>query len=112
MNGARHQPYASVIVPTYNGAGKIGRCLEALRRQDCKSVFEVIVVSDGSTDGTDDIVRGHVAEHPWIEFVRTPERRERHFAGKVHAFNASYAHVKGVGYEVIGNLDADGVFRV
>ncbi len=36
-----------------------------------------------------------------------PERRERHFAGKVHAFNAGYARLKGVAYDVIGNLDAD-----
>ena len=34
------------------------------------------------------------AEHPWIELVRMPERRERHFAGKVHAFNAGYARVR------------------
>src|SRR2546430_12560722 len=38
---------------------------------------------------------------------RLPERRERHFAGKVQAFNAGYAKVRGLPYEIIGNLDAD-----
>jgi hypothetical protein len=36
-----------------------------------------------------------------------PERRERHFAAKVHAFNAGYARVQHVEYDVIGSLDAD-----
>jgi hypothetical protein len=36
-----------------------------------------------------------------------PSRTERHFAGKVHAFNAGYARVASIEYEVIGNLDAD-----
>jgi GT2 family glycosyltransferase len=36
-----------------------------------------------------------------------PERRERHFAGKVYAFRAGYARLKDVGYEVIVSLDAD-----
>ena len=64
-------------------------------------------MSDGSTDGTDEIVRKYAADHPWIELVRTPERRERHFAGKVQAFNAGYARVRDLDYEVIGSLDAD-----
>jgi GT2 family glycosyltransferase len=64
-------------------------------------------VSDGSTDGTDEIVARYSAEHPWIELVRMPERRERDFAGKVRAFNAGFARLAECEYEVIGNLDAD-----
>jgi glycosyltransferase involved in cell wall biosynthesis len=66
-----------------------------------------VIVSDGSTDGTDDIVNRYAAEHPWIELVRMPERRERHFAGKVNAFNAGYARLKDVPYDVIGGMDGD-----
>jgi hypothetical protein len=36
-----------------------------------------------------------------------PERAERHFAGKVHAFDAGYAKAKDLNPDVIGNLDAD-----
>jgi glycosyltransferase involved in cell wall biosynthesis len=43
---------ASVIIPTYNRAARIGYCLDALRDQDCAHAFEVIVVDDGSTDDT------------------------------------------------------------
>src|SRR5258706_1018027 len=66
-----------------------------------------VIVSDGSTDGTDDIVRRYATEYSWIELVRMPERQERHFAGKVRAFNAGYAKVKNMEYKMIGNLDAD-----
>ena len=36
-----------------------------------------------------------------------PERKERHFGGKAHAFNAGYASAQSAKYDVIGNLDAD-----
>ena len=49
----------------------------------------------------------YLTDHPWIEMVRMPERSERHFAGKVHAFNAGYARLGGVHFDVVGNLDAD-----
>ena len=36
-----------------------------------------------------------------------PERAERDFAGKVHAFNAGYTKVRDLEFEVVGNLDGD-----
>jgi hypothetical protein len=66
-----------------------------------------VIVSDGSTDGTDEIVFRHASEHPWIVLVRAPERSSRDFAGKVHAFNAGHARLTGISYDIIGNLDAD-----
>jgi len=66
-----------------------------------------VIVSDGSTDGTDDIVKRYTATNDWIELVRLPVRAQRSFAGKVTAFNAGYARVEGLDYDVIGNLDAD-----
>ena len=48
---------ASVVVPTYNRAARIGYCLDALRSQDSSVAFEVIVVNDGSTDDTLQIIK-------------------------------------------------------
>jgi poly-beta-1,6-N-acetyl-D-glucosamine synthase len=70
-----------------------------------------VIVSDGSTDRTDAIVQEYAARTPWIELLRMPERKERHFAGKVHAFNAGYARVRNLEFDVIGNLDADVSFE-
>ena len=55
-------PSISVIVPAYNAADTIGECLEALRHQNVpRDTHEVIVVDDGSTDETAQIVARHGA---------------------------------------------------
>ena len=69
-----------------------------------------VIVSDGSTDRTDEIVRQYATVHPWIELLRMPERKDRQFAAKAHAFNAGFAKVKALDYDVVGNLDADLTF--
>jgi glycosyltransferase involved in cell wall biosynthesis len=42
----------SVIVPVFNGGNKIERCINALKRQRTERAFEIIMVDDGSTDGS------------------------------------------------------------
>ncbi|MGO9863406.1 MAG: glycosyltransferase [Terriglobales bacterium] len=98
-----------LITPARNEAAFIEQTIKSVVNQTVRPARWVIV-SDGSTDGTDEIVKANAADHPWIEFVRMPERTERHFAGKVYAFNAGYARVKELNYDVIGNLDADITF--
>jgi glycosyltransferase involved in cell wall biosynthesis len=69
-----------------------------------------VIVSDGSTDRTDEIVRKYVGGYPWIEFIRRPEHMERHFAAKVQCFNSGYEMLRTDDYDIIGNLDADITF--
>jgi poly-beta-1,6-N-acetyl-D-glucosamine synthase len=99
-------PSYVLITPARNEAESIELTIQSVVKQSARPI-KWIIVSDGSTDGTDDIVRKCAANHAWIELVRTPERRERHFAGKVQAFNVGYAKVRDLDYDVIGNLDAD-----
>ena len=99
-------PTYVVITPARNEAQFIELTIQSLVAQSVLPVRWVIV-SDGSTDGTDDIVRKYAEQHPWIELLRMPERKERHFAGKVHAFNAGYARVKALEYDAIASLDGD-----
>jgi biofilm PGA synthesis N-glycosyltransferase PgaC len=99
----------ALVTPARNEAQFIELTIKSVMAQTVRPIRWVIV-SDGSTDGTDEIVAKYAAENPWIELVRTPERQERHFAGKVHAFNVGYARISELDYDVIGNLDADITF--
>jgi poly-beta-1,6-N-acetyl-D-glucosamine synthase len=69
------------------------------------------IVSDGSTDRTDEIVASYAAKHPWIVLVRMPDVRDRSFAAKVQCFNAGFEKVKGENYDIVANLDADITFE-
>ena len=99
-------PVYVVITPARNEARFIEGAIQSMVAQTVRPANWVIV-SDGSTDGTDEIVARSAVQHRWIELVRMPERRERHFAGKVHAFNAGYARVRELPYEVIASMDGD-----
>ena len=99
-------PTYIVITPARNEAQFIELTIQSMVMQTVPPI-KWIIVSDGSTDGTDDIVRKYAKDYPWIELGRTPERRQRHFAGKVHAFDTGYSRVMDLQYEVIASLDAD-----
>jgi len=103
-------PAYVLITPARNEAGFIEGTIRSVVAQTVRPV-KWVIVSDGSTDGTDEIVKRFLPDNPWIQLVRMPERRDRHFAAKVSCFNGGYEQVHGVTYEVIGNLDADITFE-
>ena len=49
----------SIIIPTFNGASRIGSCLDALVKQTAGRDAEIIVVNDGSTDNIADVVASY-----------------------------------------------------
>jgi GT2 family glycosyltransferase len=55
----RSRLLVSVIIPTFNGRPRIQNTLDALFAQDFNEDFEIIVLDDGSTDGTADFVRSY-----------------------------------------------------
>src|SRR4051812_12369792 len=95
-----------LITPAKNEAAFIEQTIRSVIRQTALPV-KWVIVSDGSTDGTDEIVKPYAAQYEWIQLLRMPDRTERDFAGKVGAFNAGYARVRDLNYDVIGNLDGD-----
>ena len=99
-----------LITPARDEAAFIRLTLESVVAQTVPPL-KWVIVSDGSTDGTDEIVKEYVDRHNWIELLRMPERTERHFGGKVFAFDAGYERVKALQYAVIGNLDGDTSFE-
>jgi glycosyltransferase involved in cell wall biosynthesis len=66
-----------------------------------------VIVSDGSTDRTDEIIRDHASRHAWIRYLRRPEHVHRQFASKARAFAAGYAVGRTTPHAIVGNLDAD-----
>jgi glycosyltransferase involved in cell wall biosynthesis len=88
-------PSISVVVPAYRAEDTIDRCLEALARQTVpRESYEVIVVDDGSTDGTHARVRAHAG-------VRLLTQAH---AGPAAARNLGAAHARG---EMVLFTDAD-----
>jgi glycosyltransferase involved in cell wall biosynthesis len=95
-----------LITPAHNEERFISKTLESMVAQRLLPERWVIV-DDGSTDRTAEIVESYANRYPWIELFRRPRRTDRSFAGKVHAFNAGLERVCSLQFEVIGNLDAD-----
>ena len=98
-------PYV-LITPARNEEVFIKKTLDSMVQQTFLPV-KWVIVNDGSIDSTASIVEPYAARYDWIELVSLPVRRERNFAAKVHAFNTGQERVKGLDYEVIGNLDSD-----
>jgi glycosyltransferase involved in cell wall biosynthesis len=99
-----------LITPARNEARSIELTLRAVIAQSVLPL-KWVIVSDGSTDGTDDIVRRYSGDHSWIELLRMPERTERSFAGKVGAFRAGLERAQGLPYDAVCSLDADITFE-
>jgi glycosyltransferase involved in cell wall biosynthesis len=75
MTVSEPRPLVSVVVPTYNYGRFIGETLEALRAQT-HAAWECVVVDDGSTDDTEEVVARAAASDPRVRYVRQPNQRQ------------------------------------
>src|SRR5574341_374349 len=91
-------PQVSVVVPCLNEARYIGSLLEALSKQDF-SDFEIIVLDSGSTDGSQEIVRRHIASAPSLPILLLGSSRRT----IPSALNLGIRNSRG---EIIARLDA------
>ena len=88
---------ASVVMPTYNRASRIGEAIASVQVQDHRN-WELLIVDDGSTDDTESVVTELAVTDSRIHYVKT----ERHGVGA--ARNAALDLARG---EVIAYLDSD-----
>jgi glycosyltransferase involved in cell wall biosynthesis len=104
--GAASEGKYVLITPARNEGAFIELTVKSVVSQTMKPLRWVIV-SDGSTDNTDALVRCYAAQHPWIRLIRIETNRERHFAAKAAALAVGVSEVRGLPYDYIGALDAD-----
>jgi cellulose synthase/poly-beta-1,6-N-acetylglucosamine synthase-like glycosyltransferase/peptidoglycan/xylan/chitin deacetylase (PgdA/CDA1 family) len=97
--GETHFPSVSVVVPAYNEAVVIARTVRSLAASDYPD-FDVVVVDDGSSDGTAEIVEG--LGLPRVRVVSQPN------AGKAAALNTGIRQTSG---EIVVMVDADTIFE-
>lgn len=65
----------SIIIPTFNRKIKLKQCLESVLEQDySKENYEVIVVDDGSTDGTEQMIRQLFEKAPNLKYFSQPHQ--------------------------------------
>jgi len=69
---------------------------------------EYLFVDDGSTDRTSDIIKAAAQKHPWIHYVKRPDRGARKVGpGVVEAFYEGYNAIRTKEYDYIGKMDGD-----
>src|SRR5687768_6004403 len=101
VSGSAREPNAgmtvSVVIPAFNEEKQIQGAIEAVLAQDYPAhLIQTVVLSDASTDGTDDIVRRYADRR--VELLRMPER-----GGKTRAENAACARLRG---DIVVNTDS------
>jgi glycosyltransferase involved in cell wall biosynthesis len=96
-------PTVTALMPAYNAAPFVAQAvLSALGQEYPEGLLDLVVVDDGSTDATAEIVAAIAAEHPSrVKLVHQENR------GLVGAVNSAFAHASG---ELIALLDADDVW--
>ena len=87
----------SIVVPAYNAAGVIGRCIDTVLRQTYPD-FELLIIDDGSTDETAEIAAAKVAQDARIHLIRQEN------AGVSSARNTGIAAASG---ELLCFIDSD-----
>jgi glycosyltransferase involved in cell wall biosynthesis len=92
-------PRLSLVVPAYNEAARLAQGIPKLLEVIARDETEVIVVDDGSTDGTAEVARRHLADVPRHVVMRLPTN-----SGKGAAVRAGVVKARG---EIIAYMDAD-----
>jgi glycosyltransferase involved in cell wall biosynthesis len=89
----------TVFTPTYNRAHTLPNLYESLKRQTCRD-FEWLVIDDGSTDGTDELIRKWRSEADFEIRYRWQKNRGKHVA-----FNVGVRVARGAMFVPIGSDD-------
>lgn len=104
------QPAYVLVTAAYNEEAYIGRTIESVVAQTLLP-RKWVIVSDGSTDRTDEIVERYAKQNPFIQLVRITEEHPRNFTAQVYAITRGVQSLGDVEFQFIANLDADVSFE-
>src|SRR3982751_3950013 len=104
----KYQPY-TLVTAAYNEEALIEDTIQSIIAQTVRPK-KWAIVSDGSTDRTDEIVLKYYAIHDFIQLVRITEDHPRNWTAQVEAIRTGYEALRCLDFEFIGNLDADITF--
>ena len=96
----------TLVTPARNEAAYIPGVIESVLGQTVRPA-KWVIVSDGSTDETDNIVVLASKSNPFIQLIRVAGQTKRSFGSKALAFKEGYEALKDVVFDYVGNLDAD-----
>lgn len=99
-----------LITPARNEQAFIKTTLDSVVAQTTLPELWVIV-DDGSTDRTAEIVESYTKRYPWIELICRKQDPDRNFASKAHSVAQAFSRAKSIDFDVVGNLDADVSFN-
>ena len=95
-----------IITPVRDEILYIGKTIASVVGQTILP-YEWIIVDDGSTDGTGDILDSYAAQTSWIKVIHRKNRGYLHSGGGVEAFCVGYEALSDVNWDFIVNLDGD-----
>jgi glycosyltransferase involved in cell wall biosynthesis len=95
------EPYLSLVIPCYNEQENVDVLLDRVNSAMglLGKPFEVLLVDDGSTDGTPELLKTGMAKYPWLRVLRMAKN-----GGQSAAFEAGFEAARG---QVIATIDAD-----
>ncbi len=88
-------PSISIVIPNYNSSSTLKGCIKAVKAMHYPKPFEILVIDDGSTDGSQKILKG-------IKGIKVLAKKKNE--GKARALNEGIRMVKG---ELVACIDAD-----
>jgi poly-beta-1,6-N-acetyl-D-glucosamine synthase len=98
-------PYV-LLTAAYNEEAHMERTIQSVLSQTLLP-RRWVIVSDNSTDRTDQVVQSYSAKHDFIKLLRVSKDTGHNFGAKVIALRKGEELLRGIEYEFIGNLDAD-----
>jgi poly-beta-1,6-N-acetyl-D-glucosamine synthase len=95
-----------IITPVKDEEAYIGETISSVISQTLRPI-QWVIVNDGSSDRTEEIVQDAAIQHPWIRSANLPPRADRSFSAVVHATEAGVCALTVADYHYIGLLDSD-----